>query len=292
MRLIGFYLSLPFIYFVAILPDGLRYLFSDVFSIFIAKVMGYRKKVIKDILTKSFPNKSASEIDTLMGKYYHHFTDIVFESFKQHATSPAKMKERIQIKNPELLEAFRKDGKSILLLISHHNNWEWFGSSFSLHTAYKGGFVYKVLKNPHFENFLSKVRSKYGMQPVPMKAVNQFLKSIDEPTVLIMASDQWPANPDKQYWTTFLNQDTPVFLGAERFAVIYDLPMVFGKLSKVKRGYYEMKFETISDDPKSAEKGSLTEKYTRLLDSAIMNEPAHWIWSHKRWKNSKSELGI
>ena len=93
MRLIGFYLSLPFIYFVAILPDGLRYLFSDVFSIFIAKVMGYRKKVIKDNLTKSFPNKIASEIDTLMWKYYHHFystirLDALFSVFLGYSKVP------------------------------------------------------------------------------------------------------------------------------------------------------------------------------------------------------------
>ena len=243
-------------------------------------------------MTKAFPEKSAAEIKSLMNQYYAHFTDIIFESFKQHNMNAADIKERIKIKNPELLDRLHQEGKSIMLMISHHNNWEWFGGSLSLHTKYKVGGVYKVLKNPYFEKFLSGIRSKYGMEPVEMNLVNQYLKSIESPSILVIASDQWPSNPDKQYWTTFLNQETSVSLGAERFAAIYELPMVFGRLSKVKRGYYEAHFEIISENPKNEPNEVLTEKYTRLLDDAIVSEPAHWIWSHRRWKKSKSDYGL
>ena len=60
-------------------------------------------------------------------------------------------------------------------------------------------------------------------------------------------SDQTPVKEDIKYWTTFLNQDTPVYLGAEKIASKYDMAVVFFNIQKIKRGYYNLNIELLFD---------------------------------------------
>jgi hypothetical protein len=53
---------------------------------------------------------------------------------------------------------------------------------------------------------------------------------------------------------------------------------------ELKRGYYSASFSPISLQPKDTEKGEITEKYARMLEKDILENPAYWLWTHKRWK--------
>ena len=55
--------------------------------------------------------------------------------------------------------------------------------------------------------------------------------------------------------------------------------------NKVKRGYYELTFTLISDTPKEEANGDIITKSALLLEKEIKNNPAYWLWSHKRWKH-------
>jgi len=59
---ITYYMSLPFIYLVSILPFKLLYSFSDFLNYILFNVIGYRKKVVIENLRNSFPGKTEQEI--------------------------------------------------------------------------------------------------------------------------------------------------------------------------------------------------------------------------------------
>jgi KDO2-lipid IV(A) lauroyltransferase len=82
----------------------------------------------------------------------------------------------------------------------------------------------------------------------------------------------------------FLNQPTAVLFGPEALAHQLDHAVVFFHICKVKRGYYEMKLELITESPKLMQWGEITEHHTQLLEKVIQSEPSYWVWSHKRWK--------
>ena len=104
---------------------------------------------------------------------------------------------------------------------------------------------------------------------------------------MIFGSDQSPRNVDKAYWTNFLNQDTGVMFGTEKYAHEYDYPVIYGKIDKLKRGYYEFEFILITDQPKSTRYGEISEAHTRILEKAIIDQPEYWLWSHRRWKRKR-----
>ena len=100
-------------------------------------------------------------------------------------------------------------------------------------------------------------------------------------------SDQTPAGGDIRYWTTFLNQDTPVFLGAEKIALKYDMAVVFFNIQKIKRGYYNLNVELLFEHTKDLPEYSVTNAHVKRLEEIIIDKPEYWIWSHRRWKHKK-----
>ena len=106
------------------------------------------------------------------------------------------------------------------------------------------------------------------------------------PIATLILSDQSPADSHKCYWMTFLNQTTGIIFGAEQLANTYDQAVVFYLPKKIKRGYYEVELQLLTDKPRTLPWGVITETHARMLEKRIIEEPGPWLWSHKRWKRS------
>lgn len=87
----------------------------------------------------------------------------------------------------------------------------------------------------------------------------------------------------------FLNQDTAVLYGTEKYAKEYNYPVVYGRINKEKRGYYSFEFFNVTDQPSATRYGEITEKITHLLEQDILRLPQYWLWSHRRWKHKKPQ---
>jgi KDO2-lipid IV(A) lauroyltransferase len=77
-----------------------------------------------------------------------------------------------------------------------------------------------------------------------------------------------------------------MFLGTEKLARKLDAAVVFLKIRKLKRGRYEMEAELICESPEDLEPFEITNRHVAILEDLIREEPAYWLWSHKRWKHS------
>jgi KDO2-lipid IV(A) lauroyltransferase len=109
------------------------------------------------------------------------------------------------------------------------------------------------------------------------------------PFVLAFIADQTPSVNNLHYWTNFLNQDTPFLTGWEAIARKTDDYVVFLNVHRKKRGYYHCYIELISASPAQTAEFELTEKYARLMERNILENPAYWLWSHRRWKHQRKE---
>jgi KDO2-lipid IV(A) lauroyltransferase len=100
-----------------------------------------------------------------------------------------------------------------------------------------------------------------------------------------MVSDQSPQAHRAQYWSEFMGIKVPIFNGAETMARKLGLAVVFLKVSKVKRGYYQAEFIPITENGKNTEENEITEAFLRLTEQQIKERPEHYLWTHKRWKH-------
>lgn len=282
-----YYLALPFIYLISILPFRLLYFVSDFLYLIIFHIFGYRRNVVEENLRNSFPEKSNKEIVQISKKYFHYLCDLILETLKKINLSKKGTLEHFKFHNTELLDKLYSENKSVILLMGHYGNWELAGSAFSLSCKHPLYVVYKPLSNRYFENLMVKSRTMFGTRLIKMEnTLKDILANKNNCSAYAFIADQTPSNQNA-YWTNFLNQDTAMFTGAEKLAKKLNFPVVFINIVKVKRGHYEIFAELLSENPKTTNENEIIESFVRRLEKEIIKMPETWLWSHRRWKQKR-----
>ncbi|MBS1553827.1 MAG: lysophospholipid acyltransferase family protein [Bacteroidetes bacterium] len=288
MRLLNHLLYYGIIIPISLLPFRALYVLSDGLYLILFKGIGYRKQVVQQNLRNSFPDKSTEEINELTRLFYGHFCDLILESLKVFTISQKQANERMLFKNPEVINKYASENRNVMLAGGHMNNWELFAVAVAGLIEHKAVALYKPLTSQYFDQRMRESRGKFGLQMVSTKNAKEYFETPStQPTATIFGVDQSPPNPSKCYWTTFLNQDTGVLFGCEKFAKEYNHAVVYGRINKEKRGYYSFEFIDISATTQQSAHGEIMEAVTRLLEKDIMRAPQYWLWTHKRWKHKR-----
>jgi KDO2-lipid IV(A) lauroyltransferase len=277
---------------LSLLPLWILYSIADFIAFLLKEVIKYRKQTIEQNLKNSFPESSNEELKTYKNIFYKHLADIFIEAFKALTISKRNVLKRYKCNNPELIEPYFKDGKSILLLSSHYNNWEYMVLSLGMQFSFHGIGVGKRMSNKSFEYLMHKRRTRFGTEVCYNDNVKEVFKKYEKEhksCAYMLLSDQSPNDTFKSYWTNFLNQDTPVIFGGEYFAKKYNYPVFYYKVNKERRGYYSFDIVPLSINPQEEEYSQITLKYVSLLEKTIEKNPPFWLWSHKRWKHKRPE---
>lgn len=289
MSAIIYYLSLPFIYLLSLLPFPLLYLLSDAVYLLLYYAIGYRKKVVFANLKNAFPEKTAAEIIVLQKKFYRYFCDLFLETLKTLTISRKQMLKHCSLAPAAemLFKQLAGEYESLIVVMGHHGNWEWAGNTFSLCCKHQLYVIYHPLGNKYFNGLICKMRERFGTKLIPMKdTFRDMIKNKDELNATAFIADQSP-NPAKAHWMSFLNQDTPVFMGTEKIAQKIKYPIVFVSVKILTRGYYTLSAEVLQAPPYVGIEGDITELHTRKLEADIIAQPETWLWTHKRWKHKR-----
>ena len=289
MNALVYYLTFPILYVVSRLPFPLFYLLSDFICFLLYRVFGYRKAVVRSNLKHAFPELKEKERRVIEKKFYRHLCDLLLEIIKSMGMSKDQMLKRFKVKNIEVLTQFEKQNRSAFLLCGHYASWEWM-MSLGYHMNQLGYGIYRPIKNPYFDNLIKEIRSRHDAFMIPQKTSAETIRQKEnknERGVYGFASDQSPRPTPKSYWRPFMGINVPVYTGAERLARELNIPLVFGKIKRVKRGYYELEFKLITDQPMTTAVNEITDIYTEWLEEQIKEDPTQYFWTHKRFKYAK-----
>ena len=292
MDAILFYLTVPFLYLMSLIPFRVLYLISDLMYPVTYYLIGYRKKIVFENLRNAFPDKDEFEIRDLARRFYRHFNDIILEILKLTTLSPKALERRLKFSNPEVLKDYYTSGRSVLVVSAHFNNWEW-SLGLSKVSPHQPIVIYKPLNNKYFDRFFRRTRERYGSILIPMRdTIRRVLADRQEGKLALygFVSDQSTIWEETQYWTTFLNQLTPVHLGVEKIALKTGFPVVYVHIRKVRRGFYEIDTVRLFDDVSRVRRHEITEKHVRTLEAYIHEIPEQWLWTHRRWKLTPKKL--
>lgn len=276
------------LYPLSLLPLWLLYGISYLFYVILNYVIKYRSEIIEQNISSSFPEKNKKEVRDIKKQYYQHFSELAAEMIKMLTISKKMLKKRYSCINPEVVNDYHDKGKSVILMSSHYNNWEWMVLSLSEQFKHQGVGVGAPNSNKVFEKLVNKARTRYGTRVVFANKIREEFNTRENshiPTVYMMLSDQSPSNMEKSYKTMFLNHPSGVLFGAEYFAKKYNIPVLYYEVIKVKKGEYHIEIKPITDTPQESAHGEITTCYIRLLEKTIQKEPAYWLWSHRRWKH-------
>jgi Kdo2-lipid IVA lauroyltransferase/acyltransferase len=291
MEAIGFYIIYGFAWVLTLLPLPVLYVFSDIIFPVMYYVPGYRRKVVRTNLENSFPEKSIRDIIKIEKAFYHHLCDLFIETFKLIHISNRQLMKRMHMTNPELLERLYNEGRDVAIVLGHYGNWEWL-AILPLYTKLQTVSIYKPLHNKHFDRFMNKIRSRNSMMLTPMSSIIREVVSLRQKNVrslFAFITDQTPPKGEIKFWTKFLNQDTPVYLGVEKIASRYNMAVLYFNIHNVRRGYYNFTAELLFENSAGLPDHLITEAHVKRLEEIIRERPEQWIWSHRRWKHKREQ---
>ncbi len=273
-------------------PLRALYAFADLLGWLAFRVFPYREHVVRENLSKAFPDRDEAGLRTIMRGYYRGFAEMLVEVIKSASMRPEEIRERVRIVNLEVPRALLAQGRSVLFVAAHQCNWEWMLLGLSLELGFPLDAAYKPLVDSWAEREMKKLRSRFGGRLVPAKdLLPDILQRREVVRAVAMVADQEPTTSERKHWTRFLNRDTAFYMGPEEIARVARLPSFFIQMRRTQRGHYEMEFQTLSGPGEALPAGDLTERYARLVEMQIRAAPPDWPWSHKRWKLKRNLYG-
>lgn len=287
MQLVVFIFAYPLLWLVSRLPFRILYLLSDGVYLLLYRIIGYRKKVVRQNLALAFPEKSETERLQIEKKFYKHLCDIFLEMAKTLGITNEQMNKRYVFTNVEVIQKLESEGKNVMIMMPHYASWEWV---FSLNPQVKSKAyaIYQPIQNKYFDKLVRDIRSKYGTTLIKTYESRKIIADAKNAAELVMVgiiSDQSPMLNRTRHWAKFMGVLVPIHVGAEEICKNTDMIPVYLKVKKTGRGYYEATFKILAEDPKEVEDYKISEAFMQEVEAAIHEAPEYYFWTHKRWKH-------
>ena len=287
MQFLIFIITYPFIWMLSLLPMKVLYILSDFLFFIFYYIIGYRKKIVLKNLQLSFPEKGIEELKSIRRIFFKHFTDIFIESIKAFTITEKTIKKRYKYTNPELINQLYDKGQSIALMGAHLANWEW-SISIPLFVKITCFGAYTKIGNKYYDKTVKSSRIKFGFIGYKTtETIKSITRNFDNGIqgLYLLLSDQSPQIHKTHYWRNFMGVKVPIHTGAEMIAKKFNMAVVNYSVKKVKRGYFEVTFETITEHPNEYKDYKITDKYLTITERNIYEQPEYYLWSHNRFKH-------
>jgi KDO2-lipid IV(A) lauroyltransferase len=294
MQLFFFVLIYPLLWLISILPFRLLYLFSDFVYFLTYYIVGYRKRIVRKNLKLAFPDKTDKERLIIEKKSYHHLCDMFLEMIKTMTISKEEMDRRFKFDNLDVYLDLEKKGKDIAVMIAHYATYEWV-ISMNSKISFRGYAIYKQIANKYFDKLVRDIRSKFKAELITTKETKSVIQNNREKGILSVygfASDQSPRLSKAQHWANFMGIYSPIHTGAETLAKKFDMNMIFLRVKKVRRGFYEATFEPLAENVGSIPDFDISVEFMKRVEKQIHEAPEFYLWTHKRWKTDGKKVKV
>lgn len=251
---------------------------------FVYHIARYRRGIVLQNITRSFPLKRYEEVSFITKKFYRNFTLHFADIIKAISVAPEILDKKIEFKGFELLDHSLESGRNVIACLGHCGNWELLHfMSYKLnHQIYA---VYKPLSSNVMNNLMIKLRTRFGMKVITDRSVaRHIITKNSAPAVYLFLADQCPQLKEDNFKFRFLSQETFFFSGMEKLACKSNSVVVYLHIKQRSNRRYIVTCKPISTQTDTDLKGEITRKYAELLEENIEEEPGSWLWTHKRWK--------
>ena len=276
---------------LAMLPLPVLYRLGDGLHFAVFYVARWRVALARRNLEGAFPEKSHEEREAILRDSYRNLSRTLMEAIWGYRASGDALIARVAYENPEVIEAYKAAGVSLVLLTAHTCNWEWLLLASGVRFEFPIDAIYKPLRLTGVDTYVREARSRFGGNPIPFKSfLFELMRRAHQARAYAMVADQTPLKKMPKYWTRFLHRDTAFYLGPEKIARYLDAPVLYVEMTRVRTGYYSVRFQVLAEPPYDDDPGfMIAERYARGLEATVRAHPADWLWIHNKWKYGRSK---
>ncbi len=282
-----YYIVFAILYILSLLPWWVMHILSKGIAFYLYRIKKYRREVVWENITNSFPHKSDIEKEIIIKEFYLSFTQNFISIIKLLSISKRSFLKRFT-GNIEVVTDLLQKGKSVQCMTGHFFNWEYFniGVSYGVYPlGYQVVSIYMPQSSAIFDRLMLYIRSKSNAILISLWKFGTTFKEFNKQIVVGVIMDQSPRHTEKLYWLPLLNQMTAFTQGSEKLSRIRNYAVCFVYIRPGKKiGYYHYEFTLICEDPNSMPRGHITQQCVQYLNDYIQKYPSNYLWSHRRWK--------
>ena len=290
MKIIRYFLEfiLVIFFFLVFKIIGLK-LSSDLGEI-IGKYFGplFRKRTIakKNILI-AFPNFNEKSINEMIERMWKNIGRIFGEYIHINKFSVIDQKKKIIFTNKNNIEILKKNNKPIVFFSGHFANFELMAKCLQ-ELGFDIGAIYRPLNNIFLNPIMEFIRKKY-ICPIQIEkgsnGTKKLIKHISNNNPLALMVDQRLSSSIR---VPFFDQPATTTITPAQLTIKYDALLVPVFLKRLEKTNFEFFIEEplITNRTNDYDKDifNITQIMNIKIEEFIKRDPAHWLWSHDRWK--------
>lgn len=251
----------------------------------LARAIGPRLKVsgvARRNLIRTFPDKSAAEIEAIVAEVWDNLGRVVAEFPHMDWI----MHNRVEVVGGEHLDNLRDDGLPGLFVSAHLGNWEISGASVVL-AGIPITLVYRAANNPLIEKLYRRYRSaiaKGGQVAKGPEGAREIMRILKDGGHLGILVDQ---KMNDGIAVPFLGRDAMTAPAVGRFAVRFKCPVVVARVERLGGARFRVTLlpplEYAVTGDTHADTLAIMTAINDQLSHWIRERPGQWLWLHKRW---------
>jgi len=246
-----------------------------------------QRRLAREHLAIAFPEKTAKERD-LIGQRS-------FANLGRAAVEALQPDTRVEL-SPEdeaLLREAQAQGKGVVLVTAHIDNWELFARRIAA-LGLPCGTVAREAQDPRLTEVLQKTRAQTGMRvfwrgsPMSAREVLRFLREGGMLGILIDQDTRVAG-----HFVPYFGRPAFTPRAAGDLAVRLGAPMIFGCAHRVARGLHRIvlrRVEVPSTGDRDRDSLALTASATREIEDEVRKRPEEWVWMHPRWRTQPTDF--
>jgi KDO2-lipid IV(A) lauroyltransferase len=282
---------------VALLPESAATRFGRGAARLYFRLARSRARILRENLTRAFPEKSASEIRRLARECAGNLGAAFMEFLESSRLTREDILTRVALAGEEHFAAARARGKGVFLLSAHFGSWE-LGAIRAGLISEPISSVVRPLDNPLLERELAERRTRLGNRVIAKKdAAREILRAIrNQETVAILVDQNVLA--EEAVFVPFFGRPAATTPSLALFQLKTDAAVVPVFTWPLGGGRYRLQFEKpilaeefgSVGDRREERVRKATERYMAETEKAVRGDPAAWLWMHNRWR-TRPEAG-
>jgi KDO2-lipid IV(A) lauroyltransferase len=254
-----------------------------------------RKKIGLENLSLAFgKNRSDAELKKTLESVYKQFGSSLLEFAASPRLNRTKIDKLVRLHGLEKLEAEKKAGKGVFLLIAHLGNWELCGQAMAMN-GIPVNIIGRKANVGLLHNYIVRCRERHGNRVILRdKAMRKILRLLKQGEILAAMIDQ-RGSTGRGLLIDFFGKPAPTNKDLARIILKTGTSVmtVFNVRNpdQTHSVYFSdpLKFELSHDHEKDVRR--IVEQYTKALEDFIEKHPDQWIWMHRRWMRRGTEGG-
>lgn len=234
----------------------------------------------------AFPEASDTEIKVLNIEMWRNL-GMFFGEFSNLDKIRAEADKRVNIIGWDDAQKVLDKGNGLILFSAHMGNWEILAMSTTMFDSNVLG-VYRRANNPFYEKWITKKRgnaSLTNLVPKGAEGAKKIIQTLKNGNTVCVLNDQ-KMNDGAEL--QFFNRPAMTATAIAKIARKFNVPMVLGSIQRRENCHFDVVFHPAfypeTSDNTQQDILNTAQKMNDMMEDAIRQQPAHWLWLHNRWK--------